>query len=149
MSMNSSVKLWEAESIEPCATRVRYGAVLKSSKSRAILGKKRIPVTDSGVAMADRDDIFLFEGFRLDRRAGRLFQCGEDGVLTPVPIGPRALDVLGVLVGHAGDLVSRDEIIATTWPETVVNDNNLNMQIAAIRRILDGGEAIPSCIRSG
>ena len=98
--------------------------------------------------MADRGDIFLFAGFRLDRRAGSLFQCGEDGVLTPVPIGPRALDVLGVLVERAGDLVSRDEIIAAAWPEAVVNDNNLNMQIAAIRRVLDDDEAMPSCIQT-
>ena len=105
-------------------------------------------VTDSGVAMADRDDIFIFEGFRLDRRAGSLLQCGEDGGLTPVPIGPRALDVLGVLVARAGDLVSRDEIIAAAWPEAVVSDNNLNMQIAAIRRVLDDGEAMPSCIQT-
>ena len=97
---------------------------------------------------ADRDDIFLFAGFRLDRRGGSLFQCGEDGVLTPVPIGPRALDVLGVLVARAGDLVSRDEIIAAAWPEAVVNDNNLNMQIAAIRRVLDDDEAMPSCIQT-
>ena len=115
---------------------------------RAILGKKRPAVTNSGVAMADRDDIFLFAGFRLDRRGGSLFQCGEDGVLTPVPIGPRALDVLGVLVARAGDLVSRDEIIAAAWPEAVVNDNNLNMQIAAIRRVLDDDEAMPSCIQT-
>ena len=98
--------------------------------------------------MADRDDIFLFAGFRLDRRVGSLFRCSEDGALTPVPIGPRALDVLGVLVARAGDLVSRDEIIAAAWPEAVVNDNNLNMQIAAIRRVLDDGEAMPSCIQT-
>jgi DNA-binding response OmpR family regulator len=72
-----------------------------------------------------------------------LLQCGEDGVLTPVPIGPRALDVLGVLVARAGDLVSRDEIIVAAWPEAVVSDNNLNMRlinllqrsVGAIRRI--------------
>ena len=127
---------------------VRYGAALKSSKLRAILGKKRVAVTDSDVAMADRDDIFLFEGFRLDRRVGSLFRCSEDGVLTPVSIGPRALDVLGVLVERAGNLVSRDEIIAAAWPEAVVNDNNLNMQIAAIRRVLDDGEATPSRIQT-
>jgi DNA-binding winged helix-turn-helix (wHTH) protein len=33
-------------------------------------------------------------------------------------IGSRALDVLGVLVGRARDLVSGDEIIATVWPAT-------------------------------
>ena len=77
------MKIWEAELIEPPRLAGRYGAALKSSKLRAILGKKRPVVTDSGVAMADRDDIFIFEGFRLDRRAGSLLQCGEDGVLTP------------------------------------------------------------------
>jgi DNA-binding response OmpR family regulator len=145
--MKSSVKIGKRSRSNLARPGGRYGAALKSSKLRAVLGKKRIPVTDSGVVMADRDDIFLFEGFRLDRRAGRLLQCGEDGVLTPVPIGPRALDVLGVLVARAGDLVSRDEIIAAAWPEAVVNDNNLNMQIAAIRRVLDDGEAMPSCIQ--
>jgi adenylate cyclase len=78
-----------------------------------------------------------FRGFVLDRRGGRLFRRDEGGVLTPVPIGSRALDVLGALVEHAGELVTRDEIIAAVWPETVVEDNNLNMQIAALRRALD------------
>ncbi len=35
----------------------------------------------------------LFKGFRLDPRAGGLFRRPEDGVLTPVPIGPRAFQV--------------------------------------------------------
>ena len=56
-------------------------------------------------------------------------------------IGSRALDVLGVLVERAGDLVSRDEFMAAVWPATVVEDTNLNMQIAALRRVLDEGRA--------
>jgi len=52
-------------------------------------------------------DIFLFEGFRLDRRGG-LFRLDEGGVFVPVSIGSRALDVLGVLVKRHGDLVSKD-----------------------------------------
>ena len=98
--------------------------------------------------MADHDDIFLFEGFRLDRRAGGLSQLAEDGVFTPVPIGPRALDVLCILVERGGDLVTRDEIIASVWPDTVVQDNNLNMQVAALRQVLDGGTAAPSYIQT-
>ena len=39
-------------------------------------------------------DVFLFEGFRLDRRA--LFRRDERGVFVPIAIGSRALDVLGV-----------------------------------------------------
>ncbi len=97
---------------------------------------------------ADRDDIFLFEGFRLDRHGGGLFQQVEDGAFVPVPIGPRALDVLSALVERAGELVTRDEIIAAAWPDTVVEDNNLNMQIAALRRVLDEGPPASSCIQT-
>jgi DNA-binding winged helix-turn-helix (wHTH) protein len=56
-------------------------------------------------------DISLFEGFRLDRRGGVLFRRDQQDVFTPIAIGRRALDILGVLVERPGDLVSRDEII--------------------------------------
>jgi pentatricopeptide repeat protein len=92
------------------------------------------------------DDLFLFERFRLDRRG--LFQRDERGVFLPIAIGSRALDVLGVLVGRAGDLVPRDEVIAAVWPRTVVEDNNLNIQISALRRLLDHGRVAGSCIQT-
>jgi DNA-binding winged helix-turn-helix (wHTH) protein len=56
--------------------------------------------------------VFLFEAFRLDRQARALFRRDEVGALVPMAIGSRALDVLGLLVGRAPDLVSRDELIA-------------------------------------
>jgi len=98
--------------------------------------------------VAEPDELFLFHGFLLDRRGGGLFQRDGDGGLTPVPIGARALDVLVALVERAGDLVTRDEIIAAVWPETVVEDNNLNMQIAALRRALDDGATAGGCIQT-
>jgi TolB-like protein len=94
------------------------------------------------------DDIFLFEGFRLERRGGGLLRRDEHGVFVPVAIGSRAVDVLGVLAERPGDLVLRDEIIAAVWPTTVVGDNNLNMQIAALRRILDDRRSEGSCIQT-
>jgi DNA-binding winged helix-turn-helix (wHTH) protein len=100
------------------------------------------------MARVDQDDVFEFEGFRLDRRNGGLFQRHENGLFAPVPIGQRALDVLAVLVERAGDIITRDDILAAVWPGTVVEDNNLNMQIAALRRILDGGRTAPSCIQT-
>jgi TolB-like protein/DNA-binding winged helix-turn-helix (wHTH) protein/Tfp pilus assembly protein PilF len=93
-------------------------------------------------------DISLFEGFRLDRRAGVLARRDQQGVFTPIAIGRRALDLLGVLVERPGDLVSRDEIIEAVWPGTTVEDSNLNVQVAALRRIIDDGRAEGSCIQT-
>ncbi len=98
--------------------------------------------------VADPEDVFLFYGFRFDRRGGGLFRRADNDAFVPVPIGPRALDVLGVLVERPGEVVTRDEIIAAAWPGTVVEDNNLNMQIAAVRRVLDDGRAPPGCIQT-
>src|SRR5215467_8635125 len=91
-------------------------------------------------------EIFLFEGFRLDRRG--LFRRDERRVFVPIAIGSRALDVLCVLVEARGTLVSKDEIMAAVWPGTVVEDNNLTVQIAALRRILDRGRSNGSCIQT-
>src|ERR1700737_106811 len=90
----------------------------------------------------------LFEGFRLDRRAGVLFRRDERGGFAPMAIGSRALDILGVLVERPGELVSRAEIIEAVWPGTAVEDSNLNVQVAALRRILDDGRAEGSCIQT-
>jgi TolB-like protein len=80
-------------------------------------------------------DIFLFEGFRLDGRG--LFRRDKDSAAAPVEIGSRALDVLRVLAERPGDLLSRHEIMAVAWPGILVDDNNLTIQIVALRRVLD------------
>jgi TolB-like protein/DNA-binding winged helix-turn-helix (wHTH) protein len=91
-------------------------------------------------------EIFLFEGFRLDRRG--LFMRDGSAALAPVEIGSRALDILGVLLQKPGDLVSRDEIMAAAWPGTVVEDHNLTVQISTLRRVLDQDRAQGSCIQT-
>jgi DNA-binding winged helix-turn-helix (wHTH) protein len=93
-------------------------------------------------------DISLFEGFRLDRRSGILCRRDQRGVFAPLTIGSRALDILGVLVDRPGELVSRDEIMEAVWPGTVVEDSNLNVQVAALRRILDQDRELGSCIQT-
>ena len=92
-------------------------------------------------------DIFLLEGFCLDRRGGGLFRRGQ-GEDVPVGVGSRALDILGVLVARAGEIVSKDEITAAVWPGKVVEDSNLTVQISALRRVLDQGRSQGSCIQA-
>ena len=88
-------------------------------------------------------DIFLLERFRFDRRSGVLFYRDSGA---PVLIGSRALGVLGVLLGRAGDLISKDEIMSAVWPDTVVEDGNLTVQISALRRVLSDGKSDSSAI---
>ncbi len=91
---------------------------------------------------------FLFKGFCLDRRGGGLFRVDDRGGFVPVAIRSRALDVLGVLVERHGRLVSKDDIMAAVWPETVVEESNLTVQISALRRVLDRGRSEGSCIQT-
>jgi predicted ATPase/DNA-binding winged helix-turn-helix (wHTH) protein len=59
---------------------------------------------------------------------------------TPVRIGGRAIDILLVLVEQAGSVVGKRELIARVWPTTVVDEGNLKVNVAALRRALgDGG----------
>ena len=52
----------------------------------------------------------------------------------PVRLGSRALDILTMLVEHAGELVSRDELTARVWPDTFVEESSLRVHIAGLRR---------------
>ncbi|WP_223488192.1 ATP-binding protein [Pseudomonas sp. A-RE-19] len=62
-----------------------------------------------------------------------------DGV-RPLRMGGRALDILQVLVERAGSVVSKEALIAHVWPTSVVEEINLRVHIAALRRALGDGE---------
>lgn len=82
---------------------------------------------------------YEFLGFRLDPRRRALSRA--DGV--PVEITAKVFDALVYLVVRAGTTVPRDELMAALWPRTIVEDNNLNKLVAALRRALgDRGEIV-------
>src|SRR5262249_12853902 len=85
---------------------------------------------------------------RLDRLGGGLFRRDDHGVFVPVAIGSRALDILAALIDRRGDIVSKAEIIAAVWHKTVVEENNLFVQISALRRVLDSEQSGQSCIQT-
>jgi adenylate cyclase len=93
-------------------------------------------------------DIFLFEGFRFDRGGGGLFRLDGYGIAEPIALGSRALDLLALLVGRRGQLVSKDEIMKAVWPGTAVEEANLTVQVSALRRILDRDREQGSCIQT-
>ena len=77
--------------------------------------------------------IYRLGPFRLDAKASFLFSGYE-----PTPLGQRAVAVLRVLVEQAGTPVSKDALIEAAWPGLSVEENNLTVQIAALRRVLGG-----------
>jgi predicted ATPase/DNA-binding winged helix-turn-helix (wHTH) protein len=58
----------------------------------------------------------------------------------PVRLGGRAFDILIALVERAGEVVSKEELIARAWPATFVDEANLKIQISALRRALGDGQ---------
>jgi len=65
---------------------------------------------------------------------------------TPVRIGTRALEILTVLVERSGQLLNKQEIISSVWTDTFVDESNLKVNIAAIRKAIDPSDSKLSCI---
>lgn len=83
--------------------------------------------------VAESGTTFSFGQFQLlaDRRL--LLAGGER-----VRLGGRALDILLVLVENHGRLVTKDELTARVWPNTVVHENTLKVHVSALRRAFGG-----------
>jgi TolB-like protein len=79
--------------------------------------------------MTGAGDIYQFGPFRLDAGAGILFRDDE-----PTLLGQRAVALLRHLLDRAGAPVSKDALIAAAWDGRAVEDSNLTVQIAALRR---------------
>jgi predicted ATPase/DNA-binding winged helix-turn-helix (wHTH) protein len=73
-----------------------------------------------------------FGPFRLFPDSGHLFREREK-----IPLGHRAVEILTLLVSRAGELITHEEIVAHAWPKSIVEDNNLRVQISAIRKALN------------
>jgi TolB-like protein/tetratricopeptide (TPR) repeat protein len=75
--------------------------------------------------------ILSFGPFRLDAEAAILFRGRE-----PVPIGRRAATLLRVLVERPGSPVSKSDLLEAAWPGLSIEESNLSVQIAALRKVL-------------
>ena len=74
-----------------------------------------------------------FGRFELQPHERRLLVDGE-----AVLLGGRALDVLTVLAEHAGQLVTKNELLERVWPGVVVEEHNIVTQVSGLRKVLGG-----------
>ena len=78
------------------------------------------------------DAVIRFGRFCVLPRARQLLIDGQ-----PVQLGSRAFDLLMVLIVAPGTLITKDEIMSRVWPNRVVEESNLKMQMSALRRVLN------------
>lgn len=81
---------------------------------------------------AEPSQIYETGGFRVD--ATQRVLMAADG--SRVPLASRAFDLLLYFVRHPGQLLDKNRLMTAVWPNTVVEENNLNQSIGALRKAL-------------
>lgn len=82
--------------------------------------------------MPEQGKSFHFGPFQLDTHQRLLLRAGK-----PIPMAPKALSILQVLVENHGKLVERDDLINRVWPNLFVEEGNLTVNVFALRKVLD------------
>ena len=80
--------------------------------------------------------LYEFGPFRLDPEKPCLWRNGE-----PVALTPKAVETLLVLIRQNGKLVERETLMTAIWPDTFVEDGNLNFNVSMLRKALGTDEA--------
>src|SRR4029450_8874777 len=80
---------------------------------------------------------YRFGPFHLDVRERLLSRGGE-----VIPLRLKVFGTLVLLVENAGRLVTKQELLDRVWPETTVEENNLNQNVSVLRKAL--GERAPA-----
>ncbi len=75
--------------------------------------------------------VYASDGWEIDLARRELRSAG-----VVVPLGGRAFDIVSVLVQADGELVSKNDLMDQVWPGTIVEENALQVHIAAIRKAL-------------
>jgi DNA-binding winged helix-turn-helix (wHTH) protein len=89
----------------------------------------------SGLVDQPAEPSIAFGPFRVCPRQ-RLLLDGD----APLRVGSRALDILIFLLERPGELLTKRELIARVWPDLTVEDANLKVHVAALRRTLRDGQ---------
>ena len=75
--------------------------------------------------------LYQFGPFQLDAAEHRLLRQGVE-----VPLQLKAFETLCALVENAGCLLRKEDLLRQVWPDTVVEENNLNKNISMLRKAL-------------
>jgi len=89
-------------------------------------------------------ELLRFGNFEVDLRSGELRKAG-----VKLKLGTQPFHVLSILLQHAGEVVTREELQKELWPDTFVDvDHNLNTAINKIREVLDDSAVSPRFVET-
>jgi DNA-binding winged helix-turn-helix (wHTH) protein/predicted Zn-dependent protease len=86
---------------------------------------------------------YEFGDFRVEPEERIILRSGR-----PLPLSGKAFDVLVMLLKHHGQLVRKDQLITEVWPDTIVEEGILNVNMSTIRKAL-GNEYIVTVPKHG
>lgn len=134
--------MWPSPPARPSAG-VRHGQVLESALTQFLLARRE---TSSGVSPESMQEFGKFPKKSERPRFMGLYEFGpfclnplkrivlRDG--DPLALTPKCFDILLALVEHAGEILVKEELMKNVWPDTVVEEGNLNRNISTLRRVL-------------
>ena len=87
--------------------------------------------------------LYEFGPFRLIPNEHSLFQNAK-----PIKLPPKAFDVLFVLIKKSGQLVTKGELMKEVWPDSFVEEGNINLAILQVRKALGDKASDPTYIET-
>jgi len=87
--------------------------------------------------------VYEFGAFVLDEKERLLTRNG-----TAIPLTPKVFDILLLLVQNSGSLVSKDALLKKIWPDAFVDESNLNVNVATLRKALGERRTEPQYIET-
>jgi Tol biopolymer transport system component/DNA-binding winged helix-turn-helix (wHTH) protein len=82
------------------------------------------------------NNLFQFDEFTIDLNERTLWRDGQ-----PIPLAPKVMETLCLLVENHGRLMTKEEMMNRLWADTFVEERNLTQNIFTLRKVLGDGEA--------
>ena len=87
---------------------------------------------------------YEFGSYRVNVNECKLWRGGEE-----IKLRPKLFSLLQVFLEHQGQMLEKDELIRSLWPDSIVEDSNLTVNINALRSVLNDGTYIETVSKRG
>ena len=78
---------------------------------------------------------FRFAEYELDSVKRVLLKDGN-----PLPLTSKSFDLLAALVERRGEVLNKDELLETVWPDQIVEEGNLTVHVSNLRKVFGEGK---------